>query len=147
MQTRERMGIFRISCYAMFLIVMGGSAFAAPDLTVAGAQLPPVILTDVTAAIVEKQVALEADVAEVTHVVVQMAGSQPLMRDRQGMFQPWNENSVNLADNGFSGVKGRLLFKVFNQDLSAQNFPIRVTVYYRAGGELKFGYFDVMRAN
>ncbi len=129
------------------MVTFGASAVSAQELTVTGVQLAPVVLTDVVNGVVEKQVALNGDVAEVTHVVVQLAGSQPLMRDRQGLFQPWDLDPAHLADNGFPQAEGQLHFKIFNQDLSAQNFPVRVTIYYRANGELKFGYFDVMRAN
>ncbi len=129
------------------ILISGAPARAAPDLDVMGARLPPVVLSNVSMGAVEKQVALDGDVAEATHVVVQLAGGPPLLRDRQGLFQPWDLDPAHLADNGFAAANGRLNFKIFDQDLSAQNFPIRVTVYYRANGQLKFGYFDVMRTN
>lgn len=138
---------FRTGCLAMLFVASSAPALASQVLTVTGAQLPPVIVSDLTAGAVEKTVLLGADIPEATHVVVQMAGGHPLMRDRQGLFQPWDIDQAQLADNGFTPVDGQLLYKVFNQDLSAQNFPIRVTLYYRANGELKFGYFDVMRAD
>lgn len=121
--------------------------YAAPELSVTGAPLPAMVLPDVRVGTVEKLVRTENEPVAATHIVVQMAGGQALMRDRQGVFQPWDCNPETLADSGFVPVDGQVLFKVFNQDLSAQNFPIRVTVYYRANGELKFGFFDVMRAN
>ena len=135
------------ACFGMLFLVPQGSALAATALSVQGAQLTPVTLTDVASGIVEKQIDVGGDAIEASYIVVQMAGSQPLMRNRLGVFQPWDIDPAGLADNGFTPESGQLLFKVFNQDLSAQNFPIRVTIYYRASGTLKFGYFDVMRAN
>ncbi len=127
------------------LTAMPGTA--APELSAAGTPLPATVLEDVRAGTVEKPVHTGNETVAASHIVVQMAGSPALMRDRQGVFQPWDGNPENLADSGFVPVDGQMLFKVFNQDLSAQNFPIRVTLYYRVNGELKFGYFDVMRAN
>lgn len=147
MRTRDILGNARIGLCAAFFAVLGAPVFAAQGLTAMGSQLEPVVLSDVIAGVVEKEVALDAGIAEVTHVVVQLAGGQPMMRDRQGLFQPWDLDPANLADNGFAASNGVLRYKIFNQDLSQQNFPIRVTLYYRANGELKFGYFDVLRAN
>jgi hypothetical protein len=147
MDMRKLMQKSAASGVALLLLVFAPAALAAADLAVPGAQLQPVILADVVAGIVEKQVGIADDVIEATYVVVQMPGSQALMRNRQGVFLPWDLDPAGLADNGFVAENGRLLFKVLDQDISAQNFPVRVTIYYRANGELKFGYFDVMRAN
>lgn len=131
----------------LLLLAFAPAAFATADLAVTGVQLPPVILADVASGIVEKQIGIADDVVDATYVVVQIPGSQPLMRNRQGVFLPWDLDPAGLADNGFVAEKGRLLFKVLDQDISAQNFPMRVTIFYRVSDELKFGYFDVMRAN
>lgn len=143
----KMMQIFAAAGLGILFLAPQASARAAGDLTAQGAQLTPVTLTDVASGIVEKQIDVNGDVVQATHIVVQLAGSPPLMRNIQGVFQPWDVDPASLADNGFTPDEGRLLFKVFNQDLSEQNFPIRVTIYYRASGELKFGYFDVMRTN
>lgn len=143
-------GILRKSGTAIavaLLAALGWVHASAQELTVSGVALGPVIVPDMTAAVVEKQVALGEDIAEATYVVVQFAGVPALMRDRQGVFQPWDLNPEHLADNGFPQSGGMLKFKIFSQDLSDKNFPMRVTLYYRTGGELKFGYFDIMRAN
>lgn len=132
--------------YAATLWIAAASAHAE-GLSVTGAQLTPVVLRDVADGVVEKSVTLDGDAPEVSHVVVQLAGGPPLMRTREGVFQPWDKDMAHLADNGFVAEDGRLFFKVLNQDLTSSNFPIRVTLYYRAAGELRFGYFDVMRAN
>jgi hypothetical protein len=137
----------KMVCSAALAAVLGWGNASAQELTVAGVQLPPVVVPDMTVAVVDKQIALGPDIAQTTHVVVQFAGVPALMRDRQGVFQPWDLNPAHLADNGFPPSGGRLNFKVFSQDLSDKNFPMRVTLYYRANGELKFGYFDIMRAN
>lgn len=134
-----------------FAIAMGLVACALPvyaqQLTVAGTQLAPVVLSSPAAGLIEKQIVMAGDVAQATHLVVQFAGVPALMRDRQGVYQPWDLDPAHLADNGFTPSGDQLTFKVFNQDLSDKNFPMRVTLYYRANGELKFGYFDVMRVN
>ncbi|MSP42627.1 MAG: hypothetical protein EXR08_04585 [Alphaproteobacteria bacterium] len=134
-------------CSAMFLAAGMWRQAPAQELTVAGVQLAPVVVPDMTAAVVEKQVPLGRDMPEATYVVVQFAGVPALMRDRQGVFQPWDIDAAHLADNGFAPSGGQLNFKIFSQDLSDKNFPMTVTMYYRARGELKFGYFDIMRAN
>ncbi len=136
-----------IGCAATLIVVSGDARVSAQELTATGVQLAPVVLSDVISGVVEKQVSMGGDVAQVTHVVVQLSGNPPLMRDRQGLFQAWDMDPAHLADNGFPQAEGRLNFKVFNQDLSPHNFPLRITIYYRANGELKFGYFDVLRAN
>lgn len=128
-------------------LVFCASGVSAQELTVSGVRLAPVVLSDVIMGGVEKPVAMHADVAQATYVVVQFAGVPALMRDRQGVYQPWDLDPAHLADNGFTQSGNQLTFKVFNQDLSDKNFPMRVTLYYRANGELKFGYFDIMRAN
>lgn len=137
--------IFAVS--AVLLAMLTGPARAEPDLSVEGSVLPPVVLANVVAGVVDKTIVLGADVPTATHVVVQFAGSPPLMRDGGGLFQPWDRNPASLADNGFAPVGDNLEFKVLNQDLSANNFPMKVTVYYRAGGVLKYGSFDVFRRN
>jgi len=133
-------------CVAV-LFVCAASGVSAQELTTTGVQLAPVVLSGLLNGVVERQVALGGDSVESTHVVVQLSGSPPLMRDRQGLYRLWDIDPAHLIDNGFPQSEGRLNFKILNQDLSLLNFPIRVTVYYRANGELKFGYFDVMRAN
>ena len=133
-------------CVAL-LFASAASEVSAQELTATGVQLAPVVLSELLNGVVERQVALGGDSAESTHVVVQLSGSPPLMRDRQGLYQIWDIDPAHLVDNGFPQSEGRINFKILNQDLSSLNFPIRVTVYYRANGELKFGYFDVMRTN
>jgi hypothetical protein len=123
------------------------SAASAEGLSVNGAQLAPVVLQNVAAGVVEKSVTLEGDTPEASFVVVQMPGNPPLMRGREGVFQPWDRDTAHLADNGFEAVDGKLHFKVLNQDMTSNNFPIRVTLYYRTADGLKYGYFDVLRAN
>lgn len=147
MQKKSFWRKIRISHVLAVCLGAAAPAWAASDLSVTATQLDPVILQNVTAGVVEKQVLLDGDIPAATHVVVQLAGSPPLMRDRQGVYQPWDGDPAHLADNGFVASEQGLLFKVLNQDLSASNFPIRVTLYYRVNDELKFGYFDVMRAN
>ena len=125
----------------------GVSMASAGELSVNGVRLAPVVLQNTAEGVVEKSVALDGDTPEASFVVVQMPGGASLMRSREGVFLPWDRDTAHLADNGFEAVDGRLLFKVLNQDMTSSNFPIRVTLYYRAAGSLKFGYFDVLRAN
>ena len=136
-----------LACWVAIASAAAMPACASQVLDVNGASLAPVVLHDVTNGVIEKQVALGGDVAELTHVVVQFAGLPTLMRDRQGVYQPWDMDIAHLADTGFPQSGGAINFKIFNQDLSDKNFPLRVTLYYRANGALKFGYFDVMRTN
>ena len=147
MLTQEIFRKIRTGFCVALLAAAGVSDLSAQELTTSGAQLAPVVLPELLNAVVERQVVLGGDSVQATHVVVQLSGSPPLMRDRQGLYQLWNLDPANLIDNGFAQSEGRLNFKILNQDMSSLNFPIRVTVYYRANGELKFGYFDVMRAN
>ena len=147
MLTQEIFRKIRTGFCVALLVAASVSDASAQELTAAGVQLAPVVLPELLNGVVERQVALGDDSAESTHVVVQLSGSPPLMRDRQGLYQLWDIDPAHLIDNGFPQSEGRLNFKILNQDLSSLNFPIRVTVYYRANGELKFGYFDVMRAN
>lgn len=125
----------------------GVSMSSAEELSVNGVQLAPVILQNVTAGVVEKSVTLDGDRPDASYVVVQLPGISPLMRGREGAFQPWDRDTAHLADNGFEAVDGKLHFKVLNQDMTANNFPVRVTLYYRTADGLKYGYFDVLRAH
>lgn len=129
------------------LMCASGAAAAQERLEFTGVKLSPVVVTNLSAAVVGKQILLDGDIAEASHVVVQFAGGGVLMRDRSGLFQPWDRDTGHLPDNGFAAAGGILQFKVLDQDLSRINFPIRVTLYYRASGRLKFGYFDVLRGN
>lgn len=122
-------------------------AAAQERLQPAGVRLSPVMLSDVTAAVVSKQILLDGDAVDTSHVVVQFPGAGALMRDRAGLFQPWDREPAHLPDNGFAAAGGAMQFKVLNQDLSRINFPLRVTLYYRVGGQMKFGYFDVVQGN
>ena len=133
---------------ALFFAFAPGNAYAAPEqLQINGVRLSPVVLTDPAAGVVSKQIAMAGDVPEATHVVVQFAGGGVLMRDRAGLFQPWDRDPAHLPDNGFAPIGDTLNVKVLDQSLSGISFPMRVTIYYRAGGQLKFGYFDVLRSN
>lgn len=131
---------------AIAFAVMPANA-AAETLQLSGIKLSPVLLSDATAGVVSKQIALVGDAPEATYVVVQFAGGGVLMRDRAGLFQPWDRDPAHLADNGFVPQTGNLRFKVLDQNLDGFSFPMRVTLYYRANGQLKFGYFDVFRSN
>ncbi len=133
---------------ALFFAVAVGHASAAPErLRAEGVRLSPVVLTDTAAGVVSKQLDMAGDIPEATHVVVQFAGGGVLMRDRAGLFQPWDRDPAHLPDNGFAPIGDSLHVKVLDQNLSGISFPMRVTIYYRAGGQLKFGYFDVSRSN
>lgn len=141
-------GLWPTNLLALFVLAAGATpALAEPDLNVDGRVLAPVVLANVTAGVVNKTIALGGDVPTATHVVIQSSGSQPLLRDNAGLFQPWDRDLASLPNNGFVPAGDNLQFQVLNQDLSASNFPMKVTVYYRAAGVLKFGSFDVFRRN
>jgi hypothetical protein len=138
-----RSGVFA----ALAISTCAWNAAAQERLEPAGVRLSPVLLADVTAAVVSKQIMLDGDAVDASHIVVQFAGGGALMRDRAGLFQPWDRDPAHLPDNGFAAAGGAMQFKVLDQDLSGVNFPLRVTVYYRANGQMKFGYFDVAQGN
>ncbi|MBM3489537.1 MAG: hypothetical protein FJX68_03665 [Alphaproteobacteria bacterium] len=122
------------------LVALGAQA---ETLNSKGARLAPVKVP-IAAANVGKTVELGGDVPTASHVMASMPDGRSLQRTNQGYWLPWDGTPASLIDNGFQPTGGLLTFKVLKEDLTQRFLPVTVTVAYRAGGQLKFGVFDVV---
>ena len=60
---------------------------------------------------------------------------------------PWDGRLNNMADNRFAVSGSHVLFKILkDEDMSAELFPIRITISYRTASALKFGVCELRAA-
>jgi len=90
---------------------------------------------------------LAGDTPEASYVWAIVGGAHSLQRTNDGYWVPWNGDIVQLIDNRFRAVDGRLTFKVLDQTIGADNQGITLGIGYRAGGALKFGIFGILPEN
>jgi len=131
------------ACIGAIAVAWATGAAAVESLAVEGARLENVTLAP-AAANVARTVALNGDAPTATYVVAHTPGGQALQRTNLGYWHPWDGDVRSLVDNGFRPAGGSLTFKILKEDLSARFFPIRVTIAYRVGEQVKFGVFQIM---
>lgn len=91
-------------------------------------------------------VALGGDAPESTHVWASLGGSALRQRTNEGYWVPWNGDPETLIDNRFEAKDGQIVFKVLDEDVSADNHGITIAIGYRAGGVLKYGLYGILPA-
>ncbi len=89
------------------------------------------------------QVVLDGDEPIATYVYAFIGASEYLQRTNEGYWIPWDRQWDSLVDNRLSAVNGTLEFKIFDEDLGADNHGITIVVAYRTKSTLKYGLYSV----
>ncbi len=87
---------------------------------------------------------LAGDTPEASYVWAIVGGARILQRTNDGYWVSWNGDTAQLIDNKFGAVDGRLVFKIMDQTIGADNQGITLGIGYRAGGVLKFGIYGIL---
>ncbi len=127
---------------ALLLTNLAGAAEPLPVLDPDWPRLAPVY-ADPRNVDLTYTVAIGDDMPVTTHVMARTAAGLNLQRNREGYWVPWSGHLDRLLDNGFQSSDATLTFKIIAEDLSAEWFPISITVAYRTGSELKLGVFEL----
>ena len=69
-----------------------------------------------------------------------------LQRTNDGYWVAWDRKLTSLVDNQITPQNGKLVFKVFAEDISAAQFPLSITLAYKVGDVVKYGVFPVQVA-
>ncbi|MEE8333918.1 MAG: hypothetical protein V3R85_08715 [Alphaproteobacteria bacterium] len=87
---------------------------------------------------------LQGDAPRATHVWATVGSNERRMRTNDGYWLPWNGDTKALVDNRFTVIDGKVVFKVMDEDISADNHGISVSIGYRVGDKLKYGVFAIL---
>lgn len=87
---------------------------------------------------------LQGDVPSATHVWATVGSSERRMRTNDGYWLPWNGDVATLADNRFPVRDGKIVFKVMDEDIGADNHGVSISIGYRVGDKLKYGVFAIL---
>ncbi len=87
---------------------------------------------------------LQSDVPSATHVWATVGSNERRMRTNEGYWLPWNGNTKTLADNRFPVIDGKVVFKVMDEDIGADNHGVSISIGYRVGDRLKYGVFAIL---
>jgi hypothetical protein len=131
------------ACIGAVSVAWAMQAAAADSLTVEGARLDGVSVAPATAN-VARTVTLNGDAPAATYVVAHTPDGKALQRTNLGYWHPWDGALSSLVDNGFRPAGDALTFKILKEDISGRFFPIRVTIAYRVGEQIKFGVFQIV---
>jgi hypothetical protein len=125
------------------LALATAGASARERLTEIGARLAAVDV-DKSRVTVSTKVATGADVITGTFVTAHTATGRALQRNHLGFWIPWDGKLASMADNRFAVADGQVSFKILkDEDMSAELFPVRITLAYRTQTALKFGVFEL----
>ena len=137
-----------IICGFIAMVLLGvslasGEVTARDRLTEIGARLSAESI-DKSKVTVFRTVTSGADVITGTFVTAHTASGRALQRNHLGFWVPWDGRLSSMADNRFAVADGRITFKVLkDEDMSAELFPVRITLAYRTQSALKFGVFEL----
>ena len=135
-------GILIVTVVFALALAVGGAS-ARERLTETGARLLAVNV-DKTRVTVSTNVATGMDVVTATFVTAHTATGRALQRNHLGFWIPWDGKLAGMADNRFAVADGQITFKILkDEDMSAELFPVRITVAYRTQTTLKFGVFEL----
>lgn len=84
------------------------------------------------------------DAVASTHVWAVIGGGDYRQRTNNGYWVPWSGAVTDLIDNGFAAKDGKIVFKIVDGSISADNQGITFVVGYRSGDVLKFGTLGVV---
>ena len=132
----------RAALAAVVASALGAAEAGAETLSEAGSVLADMAVNVVTAEIT-RTVDLAGDAPVATHVTAHVSNGTALQRTNLGYWVPWNGRVAELIDNHFAPSGTTLTFKILNEDISGQFFPITITLAYRTAVGLKFGVFQI----
>lgn len=89
-------------------------------------------------------VSLQEDKPTATYVWVTVGSNDRRVRTNEGYWLPFNGDPVNLIDNRFPIKDGTVTFKILDEDISADNHGVSISIGYLVGDTLKFGVFAVL---
>ena len=146
---RGRRGFARAA--AIIVAVAGGVTAAVPALAVdrlseTGARLAPEVVADPRKAVVVRTVDLQGDMPSAAYVMAHDLTNRMLQRTNDGYWVAWDRKLTSLVDNQITPQNGKLVFKVFAEDISGAQFPLSITLAYKVGGVVKYGVFPVQVA-
>ena len=114
-------------------------------LTKLGAMLPPVLVNAENVSL-DVKVNVENEEPTSTFVTAHTASGSVLQRNNLGYWIPWSGKLHDLINNFSSKTDNELFIKILKQeDMSAEMFPIRITVGYEMSSGLKFGVFELVK--
>jgi ribosomal protein L14 len=125
---------------------IAGAAQALDRLSATGARLAPEVVADPRKAVVVRTVDLQGDVPSATYVMAHDLTNRMLQRTNDGYWIAWDRKLTSLVDNQITPQNGKLVFKVFAEDISAAQFPLSITLAYKVGDVVKYGVFPVQVA-
>lgn len=131
--------------------VAGGMTAAMPAhaidrLSETGARLAPEVVADARKAVVVRTVDLQGDQPSAAYVMAHDMTNRMLQRTNDGYWIAWDRKHASLVDNQITPQNGKLVFKVFAEDISGAQFPLSITLAYKVGNVLKYGVFPVQVA-
>lgn len=87
---------------------------------------------------------LQGDVPEGTYVWVNLSSNKRRQRTNEGYWVDWSGNLDDLIDNRFPIGNGKVVFKIMDEDLGADNSGLTLNIGYKVGNVWKFGVFPVL---
>jgi len=87
---------------------------------------------------------LRGDRPSATHVWATVGSNELRMRTNEGYWLPWNGSLDALIDNRFAVSDGKVVFKVMDEDIGADNHGVSIGIGYRVGDKLKYGRFAIL---
>lgn len=87
---------------------------------------------------------LRGDVPSATYVWATVGSNDRRMRTNEGYWLPWNGSLDTLADNRFPVADGKVVFKVMDENIGADNHGVSISIGYRVGDKLKYGVFAIL---
>jgi len=87
---------------------------------------------------------LRGDAPSATLVWATVGSSERRMRTNDGYWLPWNGDIKTLVDNRFPVIDGKVVFKVMDEDIGADNHGVNISIGYRIGDKLKYGVFAIL---
>ena len=87
---------------------------------------------------------LQGDTPSATHVWATVGSNDRRMRTNEGYWLPWNGSLETLADNRLPVHDGRVVFKVMDENIGADNHGVSISIGYRVGDKVKYGVFAIL---
>ena len=90
-------------------------------------------------------VSLQEDKPTATYVWVTVGSNDRRVRTNEGYWLPFNGHPESLVDNHFPITDGTVTFKVLDENISADNHGVNISIGYKVGDTLKYGTFAILR--
>ena len=87
---------------------------------------------------------LRGDRPGATYVWATVGSNDRRVRTNEGYWLPWNGSLDGLVDNRFPVTDGKVVFKVMDENIGADNHGVSIGIGYRVGDKLKYGVFAIL---